>query len=203
MLSQQKKRIGLFQFAFAAWMLIVMALTGCKNNPTETTADTPSDSAKVEQENTYLTAIYDYLVNQIGKNYAEAEYCVPYYNIVAADESNAEDIQVWGDFWVFNYNLAGDTLKTISGGNHPGLMHVRKTDSGYKVTGFDQVADGADNLESAKKIFGDKYEAFQTFQGDENKREQLRAEMLSDYVKSHNLKATMYQDTGWPAKALP
>ena len=121
---------------------------------------------------------------------------------MAVDETNANDILVWGDFWVFNYNQVGDTLKMVSGGNHPGLMHVRQTENGFEVTSFDRVADGSDNVPSAKRIFGDKYEAFQAFQSDDNKREQLRGEKLAEYVKKHNLSVTMYQDYGWPAKKL-
>ena len=151
---------------------------------------------------TYFSAIDRYLVNEIGKHYAEGEYCVPFHEIVDVDERNAEDILVWGDYWVFNYNQVGDTLKTVSGGNHPGLMHVCQTDKGFEVTGFDQVADGAENIKSAKRIFGDKYKTFQTIQSNDQKREKLRAEVLVDYVKAHNLSVTMYQDYGWPVKKL-
>ena len=103
---------------------------------------------------------------------------------------------------ILKFNGEGDTLKTVSGGNHPGLMHVRQTDAGFEVTGFDQVADGSDNLKSAKQIFGEKFDAFQAIQSDEQKREQIRTEVLAEYVKSHNLAATLYQDYGWPAKEL-
>ena len=46
---------------------------------------------------------------------------------VEVDESDSADVRVWGDFWVFNYNISGDTLKTVSGGDHPGLFHLVKT----------------------------------------------------------------------------
>ena len=180
----------------------IVSLAGCKNNPTVAQSNEQADSIVVEKDTTYLLAIDRYLTNEIGKKYAEAEYCVPFHSIVDVDESNKEDIQVWGDFWVFNYNQVGDTLKTISGGNHPGRIHVRQTDAGFEVIGFDQVADGADNLTSAKQIFGDNYDAFHAVQSDEQKREQLRAEVLADYVKAHNLTVTLYQDYGWPAKEL-
>ena len=195
-------------------------MTGCKKKTTETKTDTATTEEKAAatdgkttnegqstaadaNESTYFTAIDRYLVEEIGKHYEKADHCVPFHSIVGVDESNAEDILVWGDFWLFNYNQSGDTLKTASGGNHPGLMHLRQTESGYEVTAFDQVADGADNIPSAKKIFGDKFDAFQAVQSDDQKREELRAEVLSKYVKEHKLDVTMYQDYGWPAKALP
>ena len=155
-----------------------------------------------EQETTYFPAIDRYLAEQIGSHYGKGEHCVPFHSIVGVDERNAEDILVWGDFWVFNYNQVGDTLKCVSGGNHPGLMHIRQTQKGFKVTAFDQVEDGSRYLPTAKKIFGEKYNTFHAINSDEQKREKLRAEVLSDYVKKHKLTVSLYQDYGWPAKNL-
>ena len=189
--------------AFAA--LIVLAACGNKQ-ATAPTAESASNEVTEEVvllETTYFSAIDRYLVDEFGKQYAEGEHCVPIQNIVAVDEQNAEDILVWGDFWVFNYNQVGDTLKCVSGGSHPGLMHLLQTEQGFEVTAFDRVGDGADFLPTAQKIFGDKYDAFQTVNSDEQKREALRARVLADYVKEHHLAVTLYQDYGWPAKALP
>ena len=90
----------------------------------------------------------------------------------------------------------------VSGGSHPGLIHLSKTDKGYEVTKFDQVADGAGNLESAKQIFGEKYEAFHAINSNGALRDSLRTEGLARYVKTHNIPVTMYQDYGWPAISL-
>ena len=155
-----------------------------------------------DQETTYFPAIDRYLAGQIGSHYGKGEHCVPFHSIVGVDERNAEDILVWGDFRVFNYNQVGDTLKCVSGGNHPGLMHIRQTQKGFEVTAFDQVEDGSRFLPTAKKIFGEKYDAFHAINSDEQKREKLRAEALSDYVKKNNLDVFLYQDYGWPAKKL-
>lgn len=190
-------------YSFTVLIIIAVSISGCKNKSNEANVNAPSDSIIEEEEETnYYTAIYQYLQNEIGKQYSEGDYCVPFYNIVDVDESNEEDIKIWGDYWVYNYKLVNDTLKTVSGGNHPGLMHVCKNDDGYEVTEFDQVADGSDNIPSAKRIFGDKFESFQTIQSDDQMREQMRAEELVNFVKANNLSATMYQDYGWPAKAL-
>jgi hypothetical protein len=149
---------------------------------------------------TYLTAIEDYLANAIGTQYATAETCIPFYNIVSVDDSNPDDIQVLGDFWVMNYNQAGDTLKMVSGGSHPGKMHVRKiSDTRFEVTGFDQVGDGSTFLPTAKRIFGDKFDAFSAIQSDDQKREAVRKESVKEYVEHHNLPVKYYQDYGWPA----
>lgn len=144
-----------------------------------------------------------YLVDTFGKQYAQADVCIPQQIVIATDEADDQDIKVWGDFWVFNYSIAGDTLKTASGGSHPGLIHLKKGEKGYEVTGFDQVGDGSQFEPTAKKIFGDKYDAFMIMHSNEKDREQNRAQGIAKYAKSHDLKVTMYQDYGWPAEKLP
>ena len=155
-----------------------------------------------ERETTYFPAIDRYLTDSIGSKYAKGEHCVPIHSIVRVDERNSEDILVWGDFWVFNYNQSGDTLKCVSGGSHPGLMHIRQTEKGFEVTAFDQVEDGSSYLPTAKKIFGDKFDAFKAINSDEKNRERLRAEGLATYAKKNGLAVTLFQDYGWPAKKL-
>ena len=160
-------------------------------------------SPEQEKETNYFPAIERYLVKEIGSKYLEGEYCIPFQTVIAVDERNNDDILVWGDFWVFNYNLVGDTLETISGGSHPGLMHIKQTDTGFDVTAFDQVEDGSRNLPTAKKIFGDKYDNFHTVNSDKERRERHRAEVLATYVQKNNIPATKYKDYGWPVKNIP
>ncbi len=201
------------------WMLAAVlvfcgaSMTSCGNKTakqtenkaqTETPAQPEAEVAeKVVEKPTCFTAIDDYLVSQIGKDYSQGDVCVPCVYVVSMDESNPDDILVWGDFWVFNYEQSGDTLKTVSGGSHPGLMHVKKTENGFEVTSFDAVADGADNLPTAKKIFGEKFDAFQEINNDQVRREEKRKQITADYVKKHNLSAKVLQDFGWPAVELP
>ena len=194
----------LWFFAIALAMGFLSAMTSCgsscsKDEDDSTALDTVAPMA---QDTTYELAIERYLVETIAPNYAQAEISIPNVAIIGVDESNTEDIQVWGDFWVFNYNVSGDTLKTVSGGNHPGLIHLRKIGKEYEVTSIDEVADGAGNLESAKKIFGDKFEKFQATNSDESLREQSRQEDIKEYVQKSGLKVSMYQDYGWPPVKL-
>ena len=192
----------------AAILICGVSLVGCgnkkaKEQPKEAQEETVQVEKVVSDAELCDMAVEDYLVNVIGKNYAEAEYCIPSPFIVSMDDGNKDDVLIWGDFWVFNYDVAGDTLKTVSGGNHPGLMHLKKTDNGFEVTGFDAVEDGAGNLESAKRIFGDKFDAFWEVNSNQEKREDIRLQFVADYVKKHNLPVKMLQDYGWPAVTLP
>ena len=200
------KKMKKVLFALAA----LIALAACENKQkTVSSTENGNDSSEVdvvlsdENEGTYFPAIDQFLAEEIGSQYAKGEFCVPFHSIVGVDERNSEDILVWGDFWVFNYNTAGDTLKTASGGSHPGLFHLRKVDNGYEVTAFDQVGDGSEFEPTAKSIFGDKYEAFMKMHSNDKEREQNRAQGIAKYAKANGLKVTMYQDEGWPAVKLP
>lgn len=185
----------------------LLAMTACGNKQAQS-AETPTtdsiqvDSIAQEEETTYFPAIHRYLVDSISVQYAEADIHVPLPTVVAVDESNGEDIKVWGEFWVMNFNQVGDTLKMISGGSHAGLMHIRQTEKGYTVTGFEQVGDGSLFAKTAKKIFGDKYDAFMAVYSDHEKRNRHHEDLLSEYVRKHHLTATMYQDNGQDAKPL-
>ena len=199
-------------FSLTALTLISMSvsMTSCKQKVVETV----EDAVTIEVlQNPHLIAIENYLVDSLGKNYTQGEVCIPVYSVINFEEpgepSNpdevitATDIKVWGDWWVFNYNIVGDTLKCISGGSHPGMFLLQKDGEAYKVIAFDQVEDGSRNLPSAKRIFGDLYEDFHAINSNQDYRDSVRLAMVAQYVQEHNLSVTMLQDFGWPAVALP
>ena len=174
---------------------------GCKctsNNAPNAPAPAQAQTQPQTREVTPLTAISNYM-NKIGGNYLQGEYCIPYLLIAGNDDSNPEDIKVWGDFWVEKYDQAGDTLKSVSGGSHPGCMHLRKTANGYEVTQFDAVGDGSNFTPTAKAIFGDRYNAFIALQSNDEAKKAARAKSILDYAADNNLKVSYYQDYGWPA----
>jgi len=143
----------------------------------------------------YEAACYEYMAEVIGKQYAEAEISIPTVNIVKTDDTAEDEVLMYGDFWVENYNVNGDTLECVSGGNHPGVMHVSKTD--YTVTAFDQVADGEAWEESAKELFGDAFDDFFAVSSDTEARDELRRITVSDYVTMNGLDINYYHDEGW------
>lgn len=156
-----------------------------------------------EKKDTPTAAIERFVAETIGSMYSQGAYCIPYSIVLAEDDTNPDDILVWGGFWVENYNLEGETLMTVSGGSHPGLMHVALSADGYEVKSFDAVEDGSSFDPTAKAIFGDKYDAFIALLGDDKAREATRAEAIAAYVTSHEVPAKFYQDFGWDAKEIP
>ena len=178
---------------------------GCNGNAAIEKADQDSvDLVEVTGNFNVLPALDQYLVDSIGAHYAPGEICIPCATIVACDQSNPDNVVVLGDFWVFNFNQIGDTLKTVSGGDHPGRICLKKNEKGeFEVLSFEQVEDGHGNEASARRIFGDMYEAFHGINSDEETREEARSLAIARYVKADNLPVKYYQDYGWPAKEIP
>lgn len=149
------------------------------------------------EEQAVRSAIGDYLVCNIGELYAKGELCIPTMIMIHEEEGI-----IMGDFWVMWYNVAGDTLKCVSGGNHAGAMALNKEGGKYRVTAFEQTVDGAGNEASAKRIFGSYYDIYENIHSNERVREAVRNEQLGNYVRSHNMTVHYYQDYGWPAVAI-
>lgn len=140
-------------------------------------------------------ACYKYMVETVGKDYDAADVSIPVVKIIHEDISQEDEVLVYGDFWIYNYNIEGDTLKTASGGNYPGCMHVSKADN--TVTAFDPVEDGGNFESSAKEIFGEHYDDFMAAYSDDEARNEDRKIAVSDYVNLNKLEINYYQDEGW------
>ena len=158
--------------------------------------------ANNRKEQALRDAISEYLVKEIGQQYRIGEICIPTLMIVREEEMSEVRTMVWGDFWVNWYNLSGDTLVTVSGGNHSGCMTLRKQKGTIWVTAFEQTVDGAGNDASARRIFGDYYDIYQNMHSNQDVREAVRQEQLTEYVFRHGLDIHYYNDYGWDAFKL-
>ena len=154
------------------------------------------------KEQAVRDAMGEYLVNEIGKHYQQGEVCVPTLMIVATEEDDSTKAQVWCDCWIDWYRVAGDTLKTVSGGNHSGCMTLQLKDGKPVVTAFEQTLDGNRYLPSAKRIFGKHYDVYEGMHSKQDVREAARKEQLREYVLRHKLNIRYYQDYGWDAVEL-
>ena len=134
------------------------------------------------KEQAIRQAISDYLLREIAPYYRQGELCVPSLMMV-----REEDTCVWGDFWVFWYDIEGDTLKTVSGGSHPGRMTLTYENNQPQVVDFERVEDGSRFMPTAKRIFGDYLDIFMNMHSNESVREAVRREQLSEYVQQNNL----------------
>lgn len=189
-----------------------------ENVPEESELETTSEASDKEASNAnsplpryeypgpelFYSVLYDYLRDELGAYFDDYDVCIPSPQILEIDDADKSDIKVYGDFWVYNYDLDGDTLLCTSGGSFPGLIHLKyDPEKGFIVTGMDVVADGSDFDASAKEIFGDKYDAFINLMSDREAMEKTRAQIIANYVADNDLSITKYQDYGWNPVTLP
>ena len=181
-----------------------MLFSSCGNRKKTKEAAPVEPEAVQTVTDRYFEAVDRYFTGEIAPQYAPAELCITYHDYAAVDDSNPDDIVVLGDFWVENYDIVGDTLMFVSGGNHAGKVHIKKDSAGnYFAPGLDAVGDGSEFLPTAKVIFGERFDEFQKANSDHERREQIRKAAISGYVSRNKLGVKYYKDFGWPAVQIP
>ena len=193
---------------FIALLMAVLAMTFClvgcgsaeeppAEEPPEVIEEAPAGPGAIYGyggDDPVEVAVYQYMAEEVSKNFDKADASIPTVALVFVDYTKEDEILAGGDFWVDNYMIEGDTLKCVSGGNFPGIMHVSKD---YVVTAFDPVADGAGFDASARELFGDYYDDFMKVYSNSDARDELRKITVTDYVYYNDLPVKQYQDEGW------
>ena len=175
----------------------------------QTTAQTAAQTAKADLPDysytgtgnaAIMNAITDYM-EKMASQYGAADVMIPNIQVAGVDDSNPNDIKVYGDFWVMNYNLTGKTLENTAGGSYPGLMHLAQTAAGYVVTRFESADDGANFQESLERICADHPEMANVLLNSEL-NDDLRVDTIKNYVKSNGLDIDFFKDYGWAPVAV-
>lgn len=214
-----KKKLALLLSLLMAMTCFVFGACGGGSEPAEEPAEEPAAEEAVDEtdpvdgsaygyvgDDPVQAAVYQYLVEEIAPQYEppEGAVSIPIVQFINEDiDSDDGEAEVEGDFWIFNYVIEGDTLKMVSGGNHPGEMELIQVGSGYSVTSFEQVGDGSNFEPTAREIFEERYDTFMEFNSDKEAQESLRAQIIADYVKANGLSVTKYQDEGWDPIDIP
>ena len=148
----------------------------------------------------YLAAVCEWIVRGGEQaRYWESEVTIPCPLIAEIDDSDPQDVRVWGNFWEFSYATRGTTLFCVSGGESPGLLHLRAADSGYEVFNEEMVGDGEAYAKDMRRIFG----SIRMIKLDALDREEVRTQYIADYVLQNDLPFTQYQDYGWDPVHIP
>lgn len=161
--------------------------------PSEYSED--ENSAEDDEEN-FKKALNGFLTAELGQYLAPLEHCIPFTILVDLDDEDKENVKVYGIFWVQDYRLNGNVLETVSGGCFPGVVKGKKTNGIWKFTEMERVVSGAGNAESAKEIFGARYDAYSMLISDDTVRKTVRTEAVKEYVKANGLNVTAYKDYG-------
>ncbi len=145
----------------------------------------------------YYDSVWQFLKVVNLANFAPAQVMIPEFVILREDDSDPEDIKVWGHFWLMNYDLEGSTLVSQSGGDYPGLYHLLPVEDGYQVFTVDEVEDGSAYTESVNRIFGVDQALVDEFFNPPTDGQDFRKEIIRMYAEDTGLDIKAYQDYGW------
>jgi hypothetical protein len=117
-------------------------------------ADGSFPAFRFSGEPAYMNAILDYLTEKEGRNYEPGDVMIPNFLIFRAEDTDPENIRVWGSFWLMNYDLEGDSLQLINGGSYAGLFTLKEAGGSYEVTEADLAGKKGSFEEDIERIFG-------------------------------------------------
>jgi len=158
-------------------------------------------NAACRKEQSWIRCMEEYLTDSIAPYYAPADISIPSVILVCYNCDDSMNLRFWCDYWVFNYDVHGDTLVTVSGGNHPGCMTLAQNGDSIRVLHFEQAEEGAGHTASLKRMFGDEYVYYERLKEDDSVLEKHRKESIRNYAGRHHLTITRYKDYGMDAVA--
>ena len=146
----------------------------------------------------YLPAC-QYIMENYGTSFDQYDIMLPYVNILRVDDSDPEDIKVWGNFQVFNYVKRGTTLMMRNGGDFSGMIHMKKDGDSYVGTSMDMVESGSENGPSIERIFGVDDELMEAFRqsNEEGADQETILNTIRWYSEDTGIELAAYEDFGW------
>lgn len=179
-------------------------------------AENPADPSGLPpfvypEEDPVMSGICSWMETELGKNYEipKGGVIIPEPVIYYTDDSDPENVRVWGDFQVDIYTLEGETLVCQSGGSYPGLLHLKAAAAGnHEVTEFEACSDGAGFEEDVRRLFGEAPEeagdlvAAYFEDSGSDVRADVRKKFLQMYAKQAAQEIHSYQDFGWDPVSL-
>lgn len=149
----------------------------------------------------YLDVISEYMIKDAEEGFDPATgVFIPFTFIAGADDSDPEDIKVYGEFDIDGYDLLNTTLVCCNGGRSRGIIHLKKEDDGsYSVVDAElpyteeetvQLFEGHDDMYSILTALTD------------DEKNEKRAEAIAEYVNTNGLNITQWQDYNWKPVAV-
>ena len=129
---------------------------------------------------------------------------IPTPRIVKTDDSDKNDIKVYGDFWIYGYEMYGTIFNTKNGSSNPGCYHLKDEDGKITVISKEFAEDGSNNWSSLVKICGGDEELAKKVSNHPaaEDEEKLRLDYAKMYAKANNLRLSGIKDYGWPVILL-
>ena len=148
----------------------------------------------------YLKAITDEMVSVSKEHFGDqgtVEIPTPY--IVNIDDSDKSDIKVYGDFYIYGYDMNGTIFNCKNSGSFPGCYHLQDKDGKVSFISKEIAEDGSNNYSSLLKICGNDAELVKDiFAAVDNDKEETRIKYIKMYADGNNLRVYGIKDYGWP-----
>lgn len=142
-----------------------------------------------------IKAVFDETKKKSDEDKEEGLVTIPMLNIYKIVETKS-GAEVYANFWSETYYRYGNLLKNYSGGSYPGVMYLKKTKDGYRVTKTRYAEDGASIERSIWKLCKG-YPDVAVRMMKDSVTENQRKKVLQEYVSQNKLKIKAYKEYGW------
>lgn len=142
-----------------------------------------------------IKAVFDETKKRSDEDKEEGLVTIPMLNIYKIVETKS-GAEVYANFWSETYYRYGNLLKNYSGGSYPGVMYLKKTEDGYRVTKTRYAEDGESLERSIWKLCKGYPDVVIRMMKDSVTQNQ-RKKVLQKYVSQNKLKIKAYKEYGW------
>ena len=142
-----------------------------------------------------IKAVLDETKKRSDEDKEEGLVTIPMLNIYKIVETKS-GAEVYANFWSETYYRYGNLLKNYSGGSYPGVMYLKKTKDGYRVTKTRYAEDGESLERSIWKLCKGYPDVAIRMMKDSATQNQ-RKKVLQKYVSQNKLKIKAYKEYGW------
>ena len=125
---------------------------------------------------------------------------IPTPYIVKIDDSDKNDIKVYGNFYIYGYNLNGVTFECQNSGSFPGCYHLKEENDVVSFVSKEFAEDGSNNYSSLVKICNNDEELVKKIFAahDDDSEHNTRIEYIKMYANNNQLSVNSIKDYGWP-----
>ncbi|MBR1454564.1 MAG: hypothetical protein IJ593_07990 [Lachnospiraceae bacterium] len=160
----------------------------------------PDNKFRYTGDDQYLKVITDEMVNIGEKNFGgQGAVVIPTPYIAKVDDSDKDDIKVYGDFYINGYTMNGTIFMFKCGGSYPGCYHLKEEDGKVVYLNQEIAEDGSRFDSSLRRICGNDESLVKAIlavkDGDFDK---TRIEYVEMYAKEKGLRVSGIKDYGWP-----
>ncbi|HAG69181.1 MAG TPA: hypothetical protein DCL38_04325 [Lachnospiraceae bacterium] len=143
----------------------------------------------------YLDVISKYMIDQDAELFGEerADVYIPCSLIAETDDTDPENILVYGVFNIDGYDLLNTTLAAVNGAQNYGIFHLKKNGDSAEVISAELPLTEEESIDLFAPIPG-LYERVVELENSQGNA--ARAEAIASYINTNGLNITQWQDHG-------